>query len=282
MDKYLSIDIGGTFIKYNVMDAQGQILETSDIPTAIDTDTFKEQLVGVVEKHKKEVAGIGICIAGFIDPQSGTNTDFSVRPSFRAFNIKEELHRISGLPVMLENDSNCALIGEMEAGAGKRYSDVLLLTIGTGIGGALAIDKKLYRGSHFKAGEANFMRMYGREPEATAGLVRKVSEALHKQVDGYYIFEHLEDDRIREIYEDWLKRLAVAVGNVAVFFDPEAVLIGGGICEQKHFIEDLKKEVYDRFCHLEEYTQIKACEKGNQAGRIGAYVLLKQMLRKGV
>lgn len=280
MDKYLAMDIGGTFIKYNVMDGQGQILETAALPTDTDTEKFKGQLVGVVEKYRKEVAGIGVCIAGFIDPVSGTNTDFSVRPSFRAFNIKEELHRVSGLPVLLENDSNCALIGEMEAGAGKAYADVVLLTIGTGIGGALAIGKKLYRGSHYKAGEANFMRMYGKEPEATAGLVRRVSEALQRRVDGYYIFEHLEDGAVREIYEDWLQRLAVTVGNIAVFYDPEAMLIGGGICEQQRFIDDLRREVYAKFVHLEEYSEIKACETGNQAGRIGACALLRQMLQK--
>lgn len=278
MDKYLSIDIGGTFIKYNIMDGEGQVLEESDISTSKEPETFKQQLLSVVEKYKKEVQGIAVCMAGFIDPKTGENTDFSVNPCFRAFNIKEELERASSLPVMLENDSNCALVGEMVAGAGKGCSDLLLLTIGTGIGGAFAVDGKLYRGHHFKAGEAGFMKTEGAQAGATSMLVREVSEALQQKVDGIYIFEHLEEKVIKDIYEDWLHRLALVIGNIAVIFDPEAVLIGGGICRQQRFIEDLRREVYGTFEHLEEYTEIRACETGNQAGRIGALSLLKEML----
>lgn len=278
MDKYLAMDIGGTFIKYSIMDDNADVLEDGAIPTEREPEVFRSQLLSVVEKYKNDVQGIAVCIGGFIDPVTGSNTDFSVMPAFRAFNLKEEFERASSLPVVIENDSNCALVGEMVKGAGKGCSDLLLLTIGTGIGGALAVDGKLYRGHHFKAGEAGFMRTEGVPAGATSVLVREVSEAINKQVDGIYIFEHLDDEVIAKVYEDWVYRLALVVGNVAVVFDPEAVLIGGGICRQQRFIDDLRRQVYKKYEHLEEYTDIRACETGNHAGRIGALSLLKQSL----
>lgn len=286
MDRYLAIDIGGTFMKYSIMNGEYEVQEEGDISTGKEPEAFERQLLALMEKYKKTVSGIAVCIGGFIHPETGENTDFSVNSCFRAFNIKERLEEASGLPVVLENDSNCALLGEMVAGAGRESRNVLLLTIGTGIGGAIAIDGKLYRGGHFKAGEAGFMWTGEKQAKATAALVRKASSALGKEVDGKYIFEHMdagdeEAGRIRAVYEEWLNRLAPVVGNSAVLLDPEVILIGGGICRQERFIRDLREKVYDKFSHLEEYTDIRACETGNLAGRIGALSLLKLRLADG-
>lgn len=278
MNNYLTIDIGGTFIKVSLMEETYRILEEEAYNTQRDPEQFLQQLLTIVGKYKDKIKGIAACIAGFIDPVTGANTDFSVGEHFRAYNLKEELEKASNRPVILENDSNCALLGEMEDGAGKGYSNLALLTIGTGIGGAIAFDGKLYRGGHHKAGEAGFMIIGGLEQrqkaEATSQLVYQVSKALGQQVDGVYIFKHLDNAIIMKIYEEWIKKLAMVVGNTAVLLDPEVILIGGGICRQNRFIEDLRRMVYNSFPHLKEYTQIKACATGNTAGRIGALSLL--------
>lgn len=282
LTKYLTIDVGGTFVKYSMMDRQYRVYEEGEEPTQKDPERFLEQLLAIGRRYVGQSAGIAVCIGGFINPETGENTDFSVGKNFTAHNLKEAFEKAFGLPVVLENDSNCAALGELAVGAGRKYRDFILLTIGTGVGGAVIHGGKLLRGSHFKAGEAGLLLVQrtangdrGYESAgATAELTRRVSEAVGEKVDGVYIFSHLDDVRIEPIYREWLEKLAVAVGNTAVFVDPQAVLIGGGICRQERFLRDLSERVYSLYPHLKEYTQIEACSTGNRAGRIGALSLL--------
>lgn len=277
MKQYLTIDIGGTVVKYSVMDEEYREYLQGAQPTKKNPEEFLEQIKTIVDEYREQIEGIAICMAGFINPVTGENTDFSVGENFRAYNLKVELESHTGLPVLVENDSNCAALGEMVKGAAIGIKDFCSITIGTGIGAAIVVDGKLLRGSHFKAGEAGFMNLDNKQRHAgaTSVLVRKVSQAVGKQVDGYYVFEHLTEPMIQEIYQEWLEDLAIIVGNMAVVIDPQVVLIGGGISSQQRFITDLRKAVYEKYEHLEEYTEIRACETGNQAGKIGA---LYQML----
>ncbi len=279
--RYLTMDIGGTFVKYSLMDDGYRELEEGSERTKRDPEEFLAQLLTIVARYRESAGGIAACIGGFIDPATGENTDFSVGRNFVTYNLKREFEKASGLPVVLENDSNSAALGEMVAGAGKGLQNIGLITVGTGIGGAVVLNRRLVRGSHYKAGEAGFFRLgtgAGGEPleyaAATSRLVKKVSAAVGGTVDGRYVFEHLDDPAVDAIYRDWLAKLAVIVGNMAVLLDPEAVLIGGGVCRQERFIRDLRAKVYSMYEHLEEYTRILACETGNLAGRIGALSLL--------
>ncbi len=279
--RYLTVDIGGTFIKYSVLDGRYRELREGSERTKRDPAEFLTQLLAIIGRYQAGVSGIAACIGGFLNPVTGENTDFSVGKNFTTYNLKREFEAASGLPVALENDSNCAALGEMVSGAGKGYSSFGLITVGTGIGGAVVVDRKLVRGSHYKAGEAGFFRLgIGTDAApleyaaATSRLVKKVSAAVGETVDGFYVFEHLDDPAVNAVYREWLAKLAVVVGNMAVLMDPEAVLIGGGICRQERFICDLRNQVYSMYEHLEEYTEIRACETGNLAGRIGALSLL--------
>lgn len=290
--KYLTIDIGGTFIKHSIMDEEYRILEEGSEGTKKNPEKFLKQLETLLLRYKKEVEGAAVCIAGFINPETGENIDYSVGENFRAYNLKQALSRAGEFPVILENDSNCAALGEMVMGAGRGLRDFCLLTFGTGIGGALVLDGNLYRGKHFKAGEAGLTLLGASMTDgkilcesvgATSALVREVSLSLGRDVDGIYIFRHLDNPDILKKYDIWLEKAALVTGNTAMLLDPEAVLIGGGICSSPRFIGDLRKTVYNMFPQLEAYTEIRACETGNQAGRIGALsLLLKQVCQRGV
>ena len=179
-------------------------------------------------------------MGGFIHPVTGENTDFSVGANFRAYCLKEEINRNYPIPVVLENDSNCAALGEMVRGAGRDFRDICMVTFGTGIGGAIIINRELHRGSHFKSGEVGFTRVGLRDVDgnpaaegagATSLLVRKVSEILGRKVDGTFIFNHLDQPDIEPVYREWLYKGAMVIGNFAVTVDPEILLIGGGISE---------------------------------------------------
>lgn len=289
MKQYLTIDIGGTFIKYSLMDHSYKILEEGKLATEKEPQKFLEQLKSVAVKYKDTINGIAACIAGFINPDTGVNTDFSVGERFRAYNLKKELEMTANVPVILENDSNCAALGEMVCGAAKNISDFCLLTFGTGIGGAIVINNKLFRGQHYKAGEAGLMllgcskdneQINGESAGATSVLVKKVSEAIGEEVDGRYVFEHLFNPVIASIYKTWIYQAATTVGNMAMIIDPEMVLIGGGISHEPQFIKDMEDAVYKLYPHLKQYTKISGCQMGNQAGRIGAlYLWLEQNRR---
>jgi beta-glucoside kinase len=273
------MDIGGTYIKYSLMDLEFNEEQPCSVPTRKDPEEFIEQLYGIVNEVKDRISGIAISMGGFIDPETCGNTDFSVGENFKRYNLKDSLSSYSGLPVSVENDSNCAALAEHRLGAGRGCSDLCMITLGTGIGGAIILNNELYRGRNYKAGEFGFS-FIGREKSdnttvyhaasATSILVKRISAALGQTIDGYYIFENMEHKVVREIYEEWLEDLAILVGNTAVGLDPEKLLIGGGISAQEQFICDLRNKVYQIFRHLEEYTKIEACSMGNNAGKIGA------------
>lgn len=285
MGKYLAVDMGGTFIKYSLFDEAYSLLEEGSVSSKQNPLDFLNQLFDIVDQYHHTLDGIALCMAGTIHPETGVNDDFSVGPRFKEHNFKRELEMRYHIPVLLENDSNCAALGEMIQGAGRGYDNFCMITFGTGIGAAIVIDRKLYRGKHFRAGEVGITSVgitregdnfVIQEAGATAALAKKVSEMLGREVNGKYILDHLEDGKIAEIYKEWIYKSAIVVGNMAVTIDPESVLIGGGISENQRFIQDIRQCVYKLYPHLEQYTQIKACEQGNMAGRIGALYLLLQ------
>lgn len=291
MNQYLAIDIGGTFIKYSVMDSDYKSYEEGSMPTKKVPSEFLEQLMHMIEAYLEQIKGIAICMGGFINPLTGENTDFSVGSNFRTYNLKAVLSEKYQIPVLLENDSNCAALGEMVQGAARGYRNFCMVTFGTGIGGAIVMNRELYRGSNCKAGEVGFTRVKMKEESgittiesagATSVLVKKVSEILDFEVDGNYIFTHMDNPNIAHIYREWISKGALVIGNLAVTVDPEILLIGGGISENEIFINDMKEAVYQLYPHLEEYTTIKACERGNMAGKIGALYLLLQKESAGV
>jgi beta-glucoside kinase len=290
MKQYLTMDIGGTFIKHSIMNQDFTEIEAKSVPTEKDPDKFLDQLLQIIHETTEKISGIAISMGGFINPQTGLNTDFSVGENFKKYNLKEKIEEKTGYPVSIENDSNCAALAELYLGAGKDCRDLCMITLGTGIGGAIIHNRELFRGRNFKAGEFGFT-MIGREKEkgeysyraasATSTLVRRVSAAINQSIDGNYVFDHLEEPIIKSIYEEWLQDLAMVVGNIAVCFDPEKVLIGGGISTRDSFILELRSKVYQIYRHLEEYTAIEACTLGNHAGKIGALLMYRKQYESG-
>lgn len=281
MKKYLTLDIGGTYIKYSIMDKNYHEECLKSVPTKENPEDFREQIINIVDEVRDTIHGIAISIGGFINPVNCENTDFSVGDNFTYFNLKELLSEYCKLPVSVENDSNCAALAELHLGAGKECRNFSIITIGTGIGGAIIKNRKLFRGKNYKAGEFGLCIIkrenklgdssYHNAP-ATSDLVERVSESLGRDIDGIYIFQNLDQPSISKIYSEWLEDIAILVGNTALSLDPEKILIGGGVCTQEVFIRDLRDRVYSLFEHLIGYTIIEACRLGNNAGKIGALI----------
>lgn len=288
MDLYAVMDVGGTFLKYSVMtDTYEEVFEDST-PTPSDKNEFFDKIVGsialCIEKYP-ECKGIALSMAGFIDPVSGENSDYSVSEKFRFVNYKKELNRIFGLPVSVENDSNCASLAEIAVGAAIGCLDVCVMTIGTGIGGAIIHDGTLYRGKNFKAGEFGFSIVKKKQedgsvsyvhPSATAGLRKNVMKAKGIEISGKTVYDHFDDPVIKGIYDEWVDDIAVLCGNIASAFDPEKLLIGGGISKNETFMRDLTSRIDHLYPELKNYTKVEPCGTGNTAGKIGALMVFKQ------
>lgn len=278
--KYIVMDIGGTFIKHAVMDENYVETDAAAWPTEKDPEKFLAQLVEVIKSHGEGYGGVAISMAGFINPVTGENTDYGCSERFTKYNLRQKLNELTGYRISVENDSNCAALAELEFGACKGCKTVAVMTVGTGIGGAVIADGKLFRGKSFKAGEYGFAltgytledgKIVPHYAKATSALVQRCSDALGKTVDGIYIFENLDTNPvIKEIYTAWLADIAVCIGNVCVALDPEKFLVGGAVSTQKRFMDDLKAAVYGAFDQLENYTVIEPCSMGNNAGKVGA------------
>lgn len=282
--KYIVLDIGGTFIKHSVMDENFNEERMGETPTEIEPEKFLAQLVSVIKSYGEGFGGVAISMAGFINPVTSENTDYGCSERFTAYNLKEELNRLTGYRISVENDSNCAALAESVLGAGKGRKTICAMTVGTGIGGAVITDGKLFRGKSFKAGEFGFAltgfdtdeegNRVPRYAKATSVLSKRCSEALGREVNGKIVMELLDSEPpVKAIYDEWLTDIAFCIGNVCVALDPEVFLVGGGISGSKRFMDDLKARTYGLFEKLEEYTEILPCALGNNAGKAGALII---------
>lgn len=282
--KYIVMDIGGTFIKHAVMDENFVEELAGETPTEREPEKFLAQLVSVIKSYGDGYGGVAISMAGFINPVTSENTDYGCSERFTRYNLKEELARLTGYRISVENDSNCAALAESVLGAGKGKGTICAMTVGTGIGGAIITDGKLFRGRNFKAGEYGFALVgfdtdedgnrVPRYAKATSVLSGRCSEVLGREVNGKIVMELLDSDpRVKEIYDSWITDIAFCIGNVCVALDPEVFLVGGGISGSKRFMADLKAKTYGLFEKLDEYTEIVPCSLGNNAGKAGALII---------
>lgn len=286
MAQYVGIDIGGTDIKYGLIDESGNILESSKVPTPKTKKGLLDVLKPICYMYP-EVDGIGISAPGMINTDGLMITAGALFECYGMNLIEEVAHFYNG-PIAVENDVNCAALAELWTGSGKAYENFIMVSVGTGIGGAIVIDSKLHRGSRFMAGEFGFMKMnalakdeadntmLSRTGSVFGGLIRKYKEKTGEQVDGKKVFDRadLGDENAKVCIEEFYDNLATGIFNLIVSFDPEIVLVGGAISGRDGFVEKInqiieqnRQEYGDQ---LEvELAKVEACTHLNDAGIIG-------------
>lgn len=283
MKEYIAFDIGGTQIKYGIVSEIGRVLKRQTVATEIHLggEQIIQKLIYVSKKIMNEhtIAGIGISTAGIVDINKGIVTGGADHiPGYSTIPIIDRLQEILKVPVSIDNDVNCAAFGEKWNGSGREEDNFIMLTLGTGIGGAIFIDGKLYRGHSFSAGEWGNMLIEGKTFEEVAsisGLIRLVSKYKGKgKWNGKRIFE-LYDKGDREVAQAvgiFFKHLAIGISNLAYIFNPETIIIGGGITDRgNEFLKEVKEEV-SKYLNQEIYNncEIELAQNGNCAGMIGA------------
>lgn len=309
----IGIDLGGTNIKVGVVDGDYNIVGKSNIKTNLPRPS-EEIAESIVEGVKFACADAGISVSDVNSIGIGTpgvanrNTGvvlYSCNLGFNNFGLGEILSQKLGTQVFVENDANAAAFGEVVNGAGKGYNNVVVVTLGTGVGGGIIIDGKIYTGFNFCGGELGHtvIEYNGRQcgcgrkgcfeaySSATA-LINMTKEAMEanrdskmwelagslEQVDGKTAFDGMRagDKAAIDVVNMYINYLGCGLVNIVNTFQPEILLIGGGICKEGENLTNPLNEYIKRESYCidpQRSTKLGIAKLGNDAGIIGAAYL---------
>lgn len=285
--KYLVFDVGASAIKYALMDNQAVIYEKGKEATPQDSlDHFIAVLESVYHKYETEIDGIAISIPGTIDSNNGQIYAPGGLLYNENVNLRDKIHAFTTLPVALENDGKSAALAEVWKGNLKDCSDGIVLVIGSGIGGGIIKDGKLWKGSHLFAGEfsyliqgqeLSFMNVWALQGSTTA-LLMEVSQKKGidmKELDGFKVFEMIKnnDQDACDALNHVAGNLARGIFNLQCILDPQKVLIGGGISQQPILLEKIQAEldhIYTMIPFQIPHVKLETCCYFNDSNLIGA------------
>ena len=302
----IGIDIGGTSIKGAAVNDKGHVFEVFSMPVEKGEDQettiikLRNLVKDYISSHKfdEEIVGIGMGIPGAIDSPKGI-VSYSNNLKWRDLNIREMMAPL-GYEVRITNDANAAALGEARFGAGKDYRDILMITLGTGVGGGIIIDRKLYEGNEGKGAELGHMivKMGGRqcscgrkgclEAYASAtGLLTDARIAMEKDketalwemskngLNAKVVFDAAKaGDKVAiRLVRNYIKYLSEGLMNYFNIFRPEAVVLSGGIAKEGNYLISRVK----RYCKRNHYgyegapeVEILVSKLGYDSGKIGA------------
>lgn len=245
----IAIDIGGTTIKIATWINQ-KLKMAFTIDTPDNLDTFYEELTDAVNEIKANhnIDGVAISSPGAVNKATGVIEGASALPYIHNFKIVPELEKRFGLPVSIENDANCAALAEIADGAAKGCSSMAFLVIGTGVGGSIIINNQIWHGVHLYGGEFGFMIIDGKQLSELASpvtMAKRYNKKTGKDFDGKTVFElaDTDDPVAQEERGKLLHALAVAIFNIQHSFDPEKIIIGGGISQNPELVPLLDDEI---------------------------------------
>ena len=287
---YSCFDIGGTAIKLGLIDAEGRFKEKFLIPTPSSGGTgIIEAVCRIIRKHQERavISGIALSTAGIVNSETGTVEYALSIPGYTGTPWKALLEREFHLPVSVENDTNCAALGEYWLGAGQGTSSFFAVTVGTSIGGAAVADGKVLHGAAHAAGEIAYMRLpAGRFHDVASAtfLCRDIAEAkgvAPKDIDGYRAFQLIENGDTQAIrsFHTFCQNLSDGLTNIISLFNPERIVLGGGIMSREAILrppleQALSERIPERMLPPKELAFAKL---QNDAGLLGAlYVLQTQ------
>lgn len=285
MRNFIAFDIGGTLIKYSILKENGNIIYKSEIPTEAYLGGAevinKVKAIGDELLQAHSISGICLSTAGQVDSKKGEIIyASSLIPEYTGMQIKKELETYFQLQVEVENDVNCVGLAESWIGKGKDAKSLFCLTIGTGIGGSYIIDNQLHSGHSYSGGEIGYIPIEGSQFEelaSTRTLIKNVAKRkgiTDKEINGKDIFElALKGDNICiEEINQLVYYLSKGISTIAYMMNPEMIVIGGGITNQKDYLYPLimKQLEKDLIPALLNKTKIEIAGNLNNAGMVGA------------
>ncbi|MBB6698215.1 ROK family protein [Clostridium algidicarnis] len=308
MKNIACFDVGGTFIKYALINEEGSIIFKDKVasPKENCNETIPREMVKIIKRFQEghNVDKVGISTAGQVDSKKGEIVFASGNlPNYTGTKLSEYIKNALGLDTFVENDVNAAAIGEMWKGAGKGQKNFACVTLGTGIGGAIIINGKLYKGSAGGAGEVGHT-ILNEEGEkcncggngcyeryaSTSSLIRQYKERallekidVDKDINGEKIMKlvHNGDTIALNVYDNFLNHVVNGLVSITYVLDPGTIIIGGGIsAEGEEFFKALNYKFKNKvMSSYGSYTKIIPAALQNDAGVYGAcYIALNEML----
>ncbi len=309
---YVGIDLGGTFIKGGIVDDLGHILVQDKTPTesefgadrvAANIANLAKLLMQKLGLNADDMEGLGMGVPGMIDGKAG-NVIYSNNLKWQDFKIGKAVSHMTGLRVKIANDANVAALGEAKFGAAKGLENVVMLTLGTGVGGGIVAEGALLEGNKSAGAELGHMVIVANGESCTCGrkgcleayasataLIRDTKRAMeaHKdskmweigstdKVTGKTAFDYKDvDPYAKAVVDSYIQHLGLGITNFANIFRPQVVLLGGGVCAQGKVLTDplqehLNKEIFAG--ELGPQVDIRIAELENSAGILGAAALL--------
>ncbi|MCH5321775.1 MAG: ROK family protein [Eubacterium sp.] len=308
---YIGIDIGGTTVKGIITNYNGDILYEDHIATgiAMDGDVLSNRIVELINNlimanggFKSSFSGVGIGCPGLIDSKRGM-VIFAGNLGLKYYPLGGKISENLGMPVKITNDANAAALGEAKFGAGKKYKDSILITLGTGVGGGIVINGKLFEGGNSAGTEIGHTVIVEDGESCTCGrkgcleayssataLIRQTRRAMEENrnslmwktynldtVSGKTAFDYAKTDITAKIVIDnYIKHLACGIINLANIFRPQVVMLGGGVSNQKKNLTAPLQKILDKELFAgQTYAPVKVvtASLGNKAGALGAAAL---------
>lgn len=280
----LVFDIGGQGVKYAIWQ-NNELIEKSSFKTPDNWESLQEELFNVYEqlKNKAEITGVAFSCPGSVDNKAGVINGISAVPYVHGFKIVEAWEKLFNLPVTMENDANAAALAELGYGVAKNYQNVAFMIIGSGIGGAVAINGELVKGRHLFAGEFGYMLMDDTNTLSNlASSLLQITCYNEKNLEdrienGLELFNLAENGHTeaQAIVDNIYNSLARGIYNLSLVIDPELIAIGGGISVREDIVDQLTKRtklLLEEQGASEIKPNIQVCHFFNDANLIGAAV----------
>ena len=291
----LGVDVGGTAVKAGIVTPDGGIRSFAEFPVdyANAGNPLFEATLSAVRRYIREygdsVRGVGISATGQVDADAGKVIGAEDNNSaYIGTDYRGAVERECGLPAEVLNDADAALLGECAFGAAKGYRDALLVTLGTGVGGAFTVNGRPFLGRRGIAGEFGHTTLYQGGPVCVCGkrgcyqhyasatsLVRRAREATGREIpNAREVFRLLAEEpsgALSRAFDAWVEDIAAGLSSYVHILNPEIVLVGGGVSEQPALLAALREKL--RSCLMPRFGEelvIKKAALGNRAGMMGA------------
>lgn len=293
---YLVLDVGGSAIKYALMNDELEMLEKGKVPTPKDSlAAFKNAVKDLYEKYQDQVDGIAMSLPGLINKQTSKVQVPGALLYNQDADILAQLQSVTTKRFAIENDAKCAALCEVEYGSLKGTDVGAVCIIGSGIGGGVTIGDKVFTGVHGFAGEFSYLSTKWDEQDGFKGkwgfdssalkLVKMIGNAVGKEeIEGPEAFEYCNngDKRALEALSKFCDIVAMGLFNIQAFVDPDKIAIGGGISQQPILHEYIQKsldKIYEKMPIPIPQANIVPCAYYNDSNLIGALANYKKIFK---
>ncbi len=294
---FVGLDVGGTFIKSALLDENGKILRRGKTPTESQSgpdrviENIRNAIYSVIEEG---TTAIGVGMPGLVDMETGI---VRIPPNFKEWdevNLKSPLEKEFKVPVYIGNDANNYGLGEWQFGAGRGYKNLVVLTLGTGVGGAIILNGRLYVGSRYAAGELGHITIVSDGPQCNCGnrgclesfigtqyLLHRASILLRRSFDEVrelYDLAVSGNFTAKELFREYGRYLGIALTNFVHIFDPDIIILGGGVVNSFELFKDsMTEEMGKRVMKIPGRKNVVVKGKlGDDAGILGSFYLAKK------